>query len=673
MWLSRFGRTVASHVTDAVSDRLANPLSGAQVTVGGQRVDLAATEDGDAVAQALAGFARALGAAEAPGPEGEEAPGGWLGERGGGWNDAAAASAPRRMTGREMLLGSAFHLARAGDGGGPGLAAWGRVTVGGFEGEAPADDGNVRIDGDVTTGILGADAEWNRLLAGVDISVSEGEGTFAQPGVDKGTIESSLTTVSPYARLRLSERVSAWGLVGFGTGDMTIVQEANDRGQSERVTRTDIKMRLGAVGGRGALLEADETGGIDLALKADAFYVETEAQAVSNEGGTTADASRVRLALEGSRSFETDGGGVLTPGLELGVRHDDGDAETGTGVELGGRVSWTAAGSGLSMEASLRTLVAHEASGYEEWGASGSIRLAPGTSGRGLSFSVAPTWGAPSSGVDRLWSARDAAGLARDGDFEASSRLDAELGYGLGTFGGLLTPYVGVSAAGGSREWRSGARLGLGSARGELSGGIVETTSGETNYRVGVSVQIPFGGQDSRSNARAQGASFAPLRVPPSPAAAIPAPKKSGTVPETPAVDAQAHATAKTPIAESRVPIRAVPTTLPAPATTEPHETRVLGAAPDRSSTERASAPRYRVQLGAFSGEARARRAKSALSGTLADLLAEDGHSLVVDASRGDGLSRVLLAKTFPGRAAATAMCATIAARDKDCYVARSK
>ena len=61
--------------------------------------------------------------------------------------------------------------------------------------------------------------------------------------------------------------------------------------------------------------------------------METEAEVVSNEGSTTADASRVRLALEGSRAFETGGGAVLTPGVELGLRHDDGDAETGTGVE----------------------------------------------------------------------------------------------------------------------------------------------------------------------------------------------------------------------------------------------------------------------------------------------------------------------------------------------------
>ena len=471
MWLSRFGRTVASHVTDAVSDRLANPLSGAQVTVGGQRVDLAQTEDGAALTQALTGLARVLGASESPAPgdgfgsgPGQTWAGGWPGTGLGRVQTAAPGSTPaREITGRELLLGSAFHLAREGDGTGPGLAAWGRVTVGGFDGEAPADGGRVRIDGEVTTGILGADAEWNRLLAGVAISVSEGEGTFAQPGVDKGTIESSLTTVSPYARVSLSERVSAWGLAGWGTGDMTIVQAANDRGQPERVTRTDLSMRLAAVGGRGALVEADEAGGIDLALRADAFYVETEAEAVSNEGATTAAASRVRLALEGGRAFDMGEGATLRPSLELGVRHDGGDAETGTGVEIGGGVSYADPGSGLSVEAKARMLVAHADSDYREWGATASVRLAPGERGRGLSFSLSPTLGVAASGVDGLWGARDAGGLAPGGSgaFEAARGLNAELGYGLPLFGDRVTgtPNLGLGFSDTSRDYRIGWRL----------------------------------------------------------------------------------------------------------------------------------------------------------------------------------------------------------------------
>ena len=72
------------------------------------------------------------------------------------------------------------------------------------------------------------------------------------------------------------------------------------------------------MGGRAALLTPDAAGGFDLALKGDTFCVETEA--ISNQGDTTADASRVRLALEGSRAFETGGGSVLTPALEIGLR-----------------------------------------------------------------------------------------------------------------------------------------------------------------------------------------------------------------------------------------------------------------------------------------------------------------------------------------------------------------
>ena len=45
--------------------------------------------------------------------------------------------------------------------------------------------------------------------------------------------------------------------------------------------------------------------------------------------------SRLRLGLEGSRAFAAGPGAMLTPTLELGLRLDGGDAETGTGVEAG--------------------------------------------------------------------------------------------------------------------------------------------------------------------------------------------------------------------------------------------------------------------------------------------------------------------------------------------------
>ena len=349
------------------------------MTLAGRSVDLARANEEAELASAAAGLARALGAGDAPEPD-EGAGGRAQPQPGARDYRASGGASTRSVSGRELLLGSTFHLATQRGAGAPSYAVWGRVTTGGFDGEDVSGAVTTRVDGDVTTGILGADAAWERWLAGVAVSVSSAEGTFGQSGGlddgNQGTVQSSLTSVQPYARLEMSERLSAWGLLGFGSGDMTMTQGARGE-RAEAVTRTDISMRLGAAGARGVLLEADETGGLDLALRGDAFLVQMDWEKVSNETDTRADASRLRVVLEAGRSFALGEGAVLTPALELGLRHDGGDAETGTGVEVGGRIRYTDAGSGLTVEANARTLVAHEDSGYEEWGAGGSVRLDP--------------------------------------------------------------------------------------------------------------------------------------------------------------------------------------------------------------------------------------------------------------------------------------------------------
>ena len=459
MWLSRFGRTVGSQVTDAVSGRLEGGLApGAHATLAGQPLDLSKADDGKALATVLTGFAQAFGAPSAP-PSDEDDP--FALTR--GPSAAATADAP---TERELLLGSAFHLAGKGEGSGPVLAAWGRVAHGSFDGEAASDAGRLGLDGAVVTGTLGADADWGRMLAGVAISFSDGEGTFADSGAgDRGSIESRMTVVSPYARFRVSERVSAWGLAGFGSGGMTVVQDARAATETRPArarteTKADLSMRMGAAGARGALLEQG-TAGMDLALKADAMSVRTESEKAAGSAATEADASRLRLVLEGGRAFEVGGGGVLRPSLELGARHDGGDAETGAGVELGGGISYTDTASGLSIEAKGRMLAAHADSDYEEWGASATARLDPGERGRGLSFSLSPTVGATSSATERLWGARDARGLAPGTAFEAARGLTAEAGYGLALFGDRFTgtPNLGFGLSDTARTYRIGWRL----------------------------------------------------------------------------------------------------------------------------------------------------------------------------------------------------------------------
>ena len=232
--------------------------------------------------------------------------------------------------------------------------------------------------------------------------------------------------------------------------------DPDDSGRAHERYRTDIDMRMGAVGARGDVLAPANPGEFRLRLKSDAVWVRTSSDAVrtdtGNLAGAEADVTRTRLLIEGSRSFC-----ALTPSAEVGVRYDGGDAETGAGLEAGAGLAYTSGA--LTIEARARMLVAHEESGYEEWGASGSVRLAPNASGRGLSLSITPSWDASASGTGQLWSMTNPRGIAGDNELEADRKLEAEIGYGLGLqrAPGVLTPFAALTL-GDARTWRAGAR-----------------------------------------------------------------------------------------------------------------------------------------------------------------------------------------------------------------------
>ena len=67
---------------------------------------------------------------------------------------------------------------------------------------------------------------------------------------------------------------------------------------------------------------------------------------------------------------------------------------------------------------------------------------------------------APSSQMDRLWTGRD--GGPQPGVVDPEARLDAEIGYGLDTPRGLLTPRLGFSVSGEGRAYRVGGGWNLG-------------------------------------------------------------------------------------------------------------------------------------------------------------------------------------------------------------------
>ena len=115
--------------------------------------------------------------------------------------------------------------------------------------------------------------------------------------------------------------MSAWGLVGYGTGTLTLTEK---NGDAEKHITTDIGLRMGAVGARGTVLAPEESGGFELGVRTDALLVRTTSDATDGMTSSQSDTSRLRLTLDGSRGFEA-GGGTLTPRLEVGLRHDGGD------------------------------------------------------------------------------------------------------------------------------------------------------------------------------------------------------------------------------------------------------------------------------------------------------------------------------------------------------------
>ena len=257
----------------------------------------------------------------------------------------------------------------------------------------------------------------------------------------------------------MTDRLDVWGLVGYGWGDLELAMETGE------TVDTDTDFVMGAFGGRGLLLAAAKTGGVQLATRTEAMFTRTSADAAETStggafGASEADAHRVRVILEGSRGVTWAHGRTFTPTVELGVRHDWGDAETGFGLELGGRVRYADPTLGLTVEGTVRGLLAHEDAHYQEWGASGTVRLAPGQQGQGLAVTLAPTWGAAQSGVEGLWSRQTPQGLAPAAQRAQAGRLAAEVGYGFTAFNtGVLTPYAGtVLAAGQTRTYRVGAR-----------------------------------------------------------------------------------------------------------------------------------------------------------------------------------------------------------------------
>ena len=355
-----------------------------------------------------------------------------------------------------LLAGSSFTMTlNAAGNGGSGL--FGDLTFwgsGDYRNIAGGNPQSVDYDGSVVSANLGIDTKLGTdMLAGVAVSQARGTVDYTASNAS-GELTTSLTSVNPYVGWQMAGGMNLWAMAGYGSGEVEI-----DDG-SAGAQSSDLTQRMVAAGVSGPLMSSDEMiagGTTTLNLKGEAAFTSADVEGSGTLASMSLSATRQRLVLEGAHVQKLASGSTFTPSLELGVRNDGGDGETGTSIEAGGALRYADEASGLTVEGRVRTLLSHSGD-YEETGVSGLVRLAPGGgSGRGLALVVQPAWGQTGSGVNQLWENGVTAGVSPDNQ----ARLHTEVGYGLGVASGMgvVTPYAGLGLAGeGAQWWRMGAR-----------------------------------------------------------------------------------------------------------------------------------------------------------------------------------------------------------------------
>ena len=494
--LARFGRTAAVHVVEHVEERLQAPrepgfegrFAGRQLRrgmeremalsflrqlggtagmpslhapgVGGGELDMAAgagpvgPSPGLGMAAGSPGGAMGLGAGTAPpgGAMGHGAAGPMAGAAGTGRGPFGGGLLSMGLGGDDLLTGSDFALNRESRGG--ILSFWSRGARSHFSGR----EGTLGLNGDVRTTMLGADYARGPLVAGLSLSHSRGLGEYA--GVAAGQVLSSVTGLYPWLGYEVTDRITVWGVGGYGAGGMLLTPDSGPALESA------LSMAMAAAGTRGELV-AGGASGFELAFKADALWVGTAVDGVDGPAGrlkaTDAAVTRFRTGLEGSRAYTLGGRLSLTPSVELGLRHDGGDAETGAGMDVGVGLILSDAASGLSVDVRVRTLLMHQDENFSERGVALSLSYNPTPSTPlGFTAKVAPSWGGQAtSGAEALWGRETMAGMAQGG-IAQGNRFDGEVGYGLPVGSRFVgTPRIGFSTSEYGRDYRVGYGLGV--------------------------------------------------------------------------------------------------------------------------------------------------------------------------------------------------------------------
>ena len=409
-WLSRFGRGVGEQAVQGIRKRIQQPVTTGsqpgmaqlQTNLGGHSIDL-----NQPLSTTAAGLLKQLD----------------------------------QLDRSNLLHGSRFSA--SGKSGAGQIGIWGQGAYSDFAGE----DNNIALDGKLRSLLLGSDYRRDNWAAGILLSRSNAEGDY-RGEIITGELESDLTGVVPWGSIQMSEELSVWGAMGQGRGELQL-KPVNESG-----IKTDLDWQMLAGGMQSRLIKAGERNRMGLSFTGDLLWTETTTDRVAMLQAVAGETRRVRLGLEAD--WRSRGG--LTPRLELGIRHDSGDAETGLGVELGGGLTWRD-GQGNRFEVNGRSLLTHNDSDSRDWGLSIVAQHdARPSSHRGFSMRLSQELGGSATGgVARLLSED----LLSADNTAVDYRWELEMAYGMARARGLTgSGYTALSGGAGSgMGWRVGYRL----------------------------------------------------------------------------------------------------------------------------------------------------------------------------------------------------------------------
>ena len=368
-----------------------------------------------------------------------------------------------------LLTGGAFQLSPNRPAGESRWTLWGA----GATGSMSASEHDLR--GRVRTATLGADVEHGAATLGFALSHSRGHGST----LATGPIEAELSSIAPYAAIVAREGVRLWGMVGKGEGKLRVEPATG------KPLRTDLETTLGALGVRAELAQAYA---VQWSVHSSAALTAVETGTLADVGPIDSRAGRLRVGVEGLRRVDLHDAAVLTPSVELGLAHDIGDDASGTALELGAGLHYASADGRLGADGRAKGYLAGEDGGG--WEIGGQLVLSPGTRERGLSITLAPTWGAGrgnvSPGSAQAWNP-----LHGDGGV---GRLGAEIAYGLALGGGrgMLIPFGGAEwSSDDARSMRLGARWRRGEGlSGSLGGEFDAGGDGSGRYAIRAEVRV---------------------------------------------------------------------------------------------------------------------------------------------------------------------------------------